>query len=303
MTTTRPRLPRPPRILIASDKNHDLWNLEGFLSRQGYAVLREFSSATVVVRARAERPDVILLDARLARPSSLDLSRTLRDDPLIGTSTPILLLMTDRPGRKDHLAALRSGIWEIVRQEPNPSDLVLALGQHVLAHVEAGRAPRETLVDGTTGLYTSRGLIHRARELIFQAGRHNTSLACVAFAPEVGVRPRAVGPGPAGTVELVPRAVAVLRASGRHSDAIGQVGLGEFAVIAPGANGVGAVNLAQRLRRASTELGFELRAGYETIANLRYTPVEPKGLLSRASRALQLAKAEGKWVRKSSRAQ
>jgi len=257
----------------------------------------------VVARARTERPEVILLDARLSHPPSLDLSRTLRDDPLIGTSTPILLLMAGRPGRKDHLAALRSGIWEILRQHPNPSNLVLALDKYVLAHVEAERAHRETLVDGTTGLYTSHGLIRRARELIFQAGRHNAAVSCVAFAPELGVRPKAVGTGAQTTVELVPRAVAVLRASGRHSDAIGQVGLEQFAVVAPGTNGVGAVKLAERLRRASAESGFELRAGYDAIANVRYTPIEPKVLLAHAARALQLAKTEGKWVRRSLRAQ
>src|SRR5438034_5495322 len=83
----RKRLSRPPRILIASDQNHGLRELEGFLGQHGYSVLRVYAGAPVLERAREVRPDVILLDARLADRDSLALGNALRDDPLIGTST------------------------------------------------------------------------------------------------------------------------------------------------------------------------------------------------------------------------
>jgi len=292
--TMRARLARPPRILLASDQNHVLWELEGFLGRAGYSVVREFSGAAVLARARTVRPDAILLDARIANPSSLDISRSLRDDALIGNSTPILLIMAGRLGRKDHLLALRAGIWEALPQRQDANELLRKLEAYVLGKAEADRVPRQSLVDDLTGLYTTHGLARRAQELIFQAARHSTSVACVVFAPELPAAPEA--PLPA---ELVPRVAQVLHATARHSDAIGRVAAAEFAVVAPGANGVGAEKLAQRFRRAGAEPGFALRAGYDTVANLRYTPVEPTDLLARAARALQLARAEGKWVRES----
>src|SRR5437867_11632074 len=92
----RKRLSRPPRILIASDQDHGLRELEGFLGQHGYSVLRVYAGAPVLGRAREVRPDVILLDARLADRDSLALGNALRDDPLIGTSTPILLMTTGR---------------------------------------------------------------------------------------------------------------------------------------------------------------------------------------------------------------
>src|SRR5437763_22968 len=62
----------------------------------------------------------------------------------------------------------------------------------------------------------------------------------------------------------------VLRATGRRSDAIGRVGPGEFAVIAPGTDRAGAVLLAERLARAVTTAAGGgstsapgLRAGYD----------------------------------------
>src|SRR2546425_4922236 len=85
----RPRLTRPPRILIASDQNHALSDVVRSLGRRGYSVLRVFAEASVLERARTARPDVIVLDAALGVEQALDLSRTLRADPSIGSSTPM----------------------------------------------------------------------------------------------------------------------------------------------------------------------------------------------------------------------
>src|SRR2546425_12035008 len=111
----RPRLTRPPRILIASDQNHALSDVVRSLGRRGDSVLRVFAEASVLERARTARPDVIVLDAALGDGQSLDVSRTLRADPSIGSSTPILLLVPGRPSREHHLTALRAGVWELVR--------------------------------------------------------------------------------------------------------------------------------------------------------------------------------------------
>ena len=105
----------------------------------------------------------------------------------------------------------------------------------------------------------------------------------------------------AGAVDLL---ADVLRATGRRSDAIGRVGPGEFAVIAPGTDRGGAVLLAERLARAVARASGEgtrapgLRAGYDAVANARYTPIEPKNLLARATTALRAAKGQGgpNWI-------
>jgi diguanylate cyclase (GGDEF)-like protein len=129
----------------------------------------------------------------------------------------------------------------------------------------------------------------------------------VVFAPEFEVAPAGSGAVEA-TAELVPRVAQMFRADGRRSDAIGRVGSTEIAVLAPGTDAGGAVKLAERFRRAmlagTAEAGagpaIELRAGYGAVGNVRYTPVDPKNLLARAARAVQLARAEGKWIRESS---
>jgi diguanylate cyclase (GGDEF)-like protein len=254
---------------------------------------------------------VILLDAKLADRDSLDLSRTLRDDPLVGMSTPILLLVRGQPTLADHLAALRAGIWELIQQPLDLNGLLLNLDTYVLAAVEAERAPRGALVDDVTGLYSAQGLARRARDLILQASRHNTAAACVVFAPEFAVEADLAATGGERTTELVRQVGRVMKAAGRRSDAIGRVGPTELAVVAPGTDAGGALNLAVRFRHAiqaggtgqrGASPGFDLRAGYDAVGNARYTPIEPQQLLARAARALQLAKVEGTWIRASSEA-
>src|SRR5439155_298177 len=82
-------------------------------------------------------------------------------------------------------------------------------------------------------------------------------LACVALAP-------VTTDGQNGAaVDLLAE---VLRGTARRSDAIGRVGPGEFAVIAPGTDRVGAVLLAERLARGVKTLAGAtpgLRAGYD----------------------------------------
>jgi diguanylate cyclase (GGDEF)-like protein len=299
----------PPRVLVASDQNAGIRDLERLLSGRGYFVLRVYAGAPVLERAQAVHPHVILLDAKLADRDSLELSRTLRDDPLVGMSTPILLMTKGLPTLKDHLAALRAGIWEIIQQPLNLNALVLNIDTYVLATVEAERASRGALVDEVTGLYTAQGLARRARELILQASRHNTAAACVVFSPELAVERDLTSTGSETTAELVRRVGRVMKATGRRSDAIGRVGPTELAVVAPGTDAGGALKLAVRFRHAvqvggTAESGaspaFGLRAGYDAVGNARYTPIESEQLLARAARALQLAKAEGTWIRESS---
>jgi len=287
----RPRLTRPPRILIASDQNHALSDVVRSLGRRGYSVLRVFAEASVLERARTARPDVIVLDAGLGEKQILDLSRTLRADPSIGSGTPILLLVPTRPGRQDHLTALRAGVWELVRQPLDVDGLLGRLDRYVLVKVERDGVSRRDLVDDVTGLYSMHGLARRTGELILRGAQHNTSVACVAVAPARDGEER--GADGLGGLRDVAR---LLEASGRRSDAIGRIGPAEFAVVAAGVNRAGARQLAKRLRDS---VGAELRAGYDAVGSRRAGGggLEARSLLARAARALEMAKLEGKWVK------
>jgi PleD family two-component response regulator len=295
-SSPRPRT-RPPVFLLASHHSGAGLELQQLAERHGYTVVRTFTGTQTLERARSTSPDLVILDTSLPDLETYDLSRALRDDPAVGPSTPILLVTPNRPPAKEHRAALRAGVWEFLPQPLNAEEVAAKLRAYVVLKLNADRARLGNTVQDEGGLYTVRGLALRAQELVLQAFHHDAALACVAVAP-VGDDARQVG-----AVDLLDR---VLRASGRRSDAIGRLGPGEFAVVAPGTDAAGAVLLAHRIARAvgaaapgGAGTAPLLRAGYDAVGNTRYTPIEPKNLLARATSALRAAKAAAaaNWIR------
>jgi PleD family two-component response regulator len=284
----------PPQILLVSHHGDVGLELHRIAARHGHSLLRAFTATQALEYAQNARPHVIIVDEALPDLASLDAGRALRDDPLVGPSTPILLITAGRPTTAEHHAALRAGVWEFLVHPFNPEEVATKLDIYVRLKLDADRAHLSERLDDGLGLYTTRGLALRARELTLQAFHHGAPLACVALAPVARE-----GQG-TSAVELVSQ---VLRTSGRRSDAIGRIGLGEFAVVAPGTDAHGAVLLAKRLAgalqaAAPGRSAPQLRAGYDAVVNTRYTPIEPKSLLGRATNALRVAKAsaDADWI-------
>src|SRR2546427_10727185 len=178
--------------------------------------------------------------------------------------------------------------------------LLLRLGNYLRAKREADRVEEALLLDPATGLYNARGLKRRARELVAEAVRLHAALACVVFGLDPRPEARGSEPSTAGSAAVRDRVGSVLRTHGRISDTIGWWVSEELAVLAPATDADGTVKLAQRLAHAlgtappegGGSLGtLEVRAGYEAGADIHATPVEPEDLLTRASRALQRARA------------
>src|SRR2546426_1988079 len=290
--TRPPRPPRPPQLLVASHNHGAGLELLQLAERKGYTVRRAHNGAQALEQAHAAPPDLLVLDESLPDMDVFVASRALRDDPHVGPGTPLLLLSAQRPSSPQHHAALRAGVWEFLRHPFNAEEIAAKLDTYVLLKLDSDRARRDTSVADASGFYTVRRLALRAQEPTLQAFHHSQPLACVALAP-VG----ADGEN-AGAVDVLGN---VLRATGRRSDAIGRVGPGEVAVIAPGTDRAGAVLLAERLARAVTTAAGKvggatsvpgLRAGYDAVGNARYTPIEPKHLLARATTALRAAKGQ-----------
>src|SRR2546427_273367 len=227
-----PTRTRPPQLLIASHNHGAGAELLQLAERRGYAVRRAHSGAQALERAHAAPPDLVVLDESLTDMDAFAATRALRDDADVGPGTPLLLISAQRPSSPQHHAALRAGVWEFLRHPFNAEEIAVKLDTYVLLKLDSDRARRETSIADAAGFYTVRGLALRAQELTLQAFHHAQPLACVALAPVTadGLNAQAV--------DLL---AGVLRAAGRRSDAIGRVGPGEFAVIAPATDRAAAV--------------------------------------------------------------
>src|SRR2546427_9145880 len=89
--------PHAPRLLIASHHAEAGLALKELGEKNGYTGLRCFTATQALERARTTRPDVIVLDDSLLDADPLETNRALRDDPLVGARTPILLVTPHPP--------------------------------------------------------------------------------------------------------------------------------------------------------------------------------------------------------------
>ncbi|OLD88401.1 MAG: hypothetical protein AUG85_04720 [Gemmatimonadetes bacterium 13_1_20CM_4_66_11] len=297
---------RPPLVLIVSNQEWSSRSLETILAPNGYAVLRAYTAASAMARARGAQPDIIVVDSTLPDSDGLELCRKIRRDRHVPLGMPIFIIGPEPPTRQRRIDALRAGAWEHLGQPLDAEEFLLRIEAFVRAKLEADRARAEGLVDEATGLYNMRGLARRARELGSQASRQHAALACVVFAPDFDTRDRDAASEEALT-DAAQRLAGAFKAAGRLSDAIGRVGPSEFAVVAIGTDAPGSVKLAERVAQAlaavpalsATTRPFELRAGYYTVPDFHSAPVDTVDALLRATAALRLARTDprGGWLR------
>lgn len=281
---------RPPLVLIANDQEWSARSLESILAPNGYAVLRAYTGTQALERARESRPDLIILDAQMPDIHGFEVCAKLRQDPDFNPATPIIITTAGPSGRAQRLDAYRAGAWEFLGQPLDGESLLLKLETYLKAKQMADQSEHEPLVDAVSGLYSSRGLSRRAREIGSEVSRRREPLACVVFTVEA--------PNDDGAVaDALTRVADVLRRQGRASDAIGRVGETEFAIVAPATQAEGMRRLVERLERAITPesepQALRLRAGCYAVQNMAAAKVAPLEMLLRATTALRELTASG----------
>src|SRR3972149_2893382 len=97
----------PPWILVADDSAENREILSARLAANGYHVLMAADGEEALAVARAEQPDLILLDVMMPKVNGLDVCRRLKAD----ASLPFMpvILVTARGDTQDIVAALEGG--------------------------------------------------------------------------------------------------------------------------------------------------------------------------------------------------
>lgn len=70
-----------PRILIADDEENIVMSLEFLLRHAGFEVLTAADGEQALEKARAERPDLVLLDVMMPRRNGYEVCQELRSQP------------------------------------------------------------------------------------------------------------------------------------------------------------------------------------------------------------------------------
>lgn len=156
---------RGPKILIAEDEPDIALILETVLQGQGYAVTVARDGQEAVERARAEPPDVLLLDLMMPKKTGYEVCRELRDDPRF-VMLPIIML-TAKSQAADQLLGFEVGADDYVIKPFDPDEL----GARIRA-VLRRRQPAVTPAVGPPGDLSSTGCqaVDRALEGGLPAG-------------------------------------------------------------------------------------------------------------------------------------
>ncbi len=131
-----------PTVLVVEDDPAILDAIAYNLEADGHAVLRAADGVAGLESARAEHPDLVVLDVMLPRMSGLDVCRVLRAEQTV----PILML-TARTGEADKVQGLDLGADDYVTKPFSMRELrarVSSLLRRDRLSREAGTDDRET---------------------------------------------------------------------------------------------------------------------------------------------------------------
>jgi class 3 adenylate cyclase len=112
----------PPRILVADDNPMNVDILQARLAAHGYEVVTASDGEEALAVARAERPDLILLDVMMPKLDGRDVCGRLRADPEL-PFMPIILV-TARGDPRDVVAGLEAGADEYLTKPVDQAALV-----------------------------------------------------------------------------------------------------------------------------------------------------------------------------------
>ncbi len=109
----------PGTILVVDDEKNIVQLARLYLNKEGFQVEAAFDGAQALEKAKAVRPDLIVLDIMMPEPDGLAVCRELRK-----TSNVPIIILTARGDDVDRIVGLELGADDYVTKPFNPRELV-----------------------------------------------------------------------------------------------------------------------------------------------------------------------------------
>jgi DNA-binding response OmpR family regulator len=127
------------KILIVDDDVQTLRLVGLMLERQGYKILAASNGNQAIGMARAELPDLILLDVMMPDVDGFSVARTLRKEP--ETSEIPILMFTARTQVEDKIAGYEAGADDYLTKPIHPAELTAHMRAILSRSKSHGGAP------------------------------------------------------------------------------------------------------------------------------------------------------------------
>jgi DNA-binding response OmpR family regulator len=133
-------------VMVVDDEPKILQLARDYLEHAGFSVIVAHDGTAALAAARAQKPDLVVLDLGLPELDGLDVARTLR-----GESNVPIVMLTGRSEESDKLVGLEIGADDYVTKPFSPKELVARV-RAVLRRTEHPRSETEIVRVGDVTL-------------------------------------------------------------------------------------------------------------------------------------------------------
>lgn len=113
------------KVLCVDDSKPDLVNIEKIVSGAGYLAVLASSGVEAIEKAKAEKPDAILMDVNMANVDGFAATRELRKDP--ATKGIPVIFVTSKNQKADRAWAQMQGAAGYVTKPYTDGDILTQL--------------------------------------------------------------------------------------------------------------------------------------------------------------------------------
>ncbi len=113
-------------ILIVDDSPTELHVLSGMLEKNGHSVISAADGEEGVARAKAEKPDLILMDVVMPGLNGFQASRQIANDP--ETSHIPIVIVSTKDQETDKMWGLRQGAKDYLTKPVKEKELMATIG-------------------------------------------------------------------------------------------------------------------------------------------------------------------------------
>jgi DNA-binding response OmpR family regulator len=151
-----PETALPRTILVVEDEKEIQDLLAHYLRKEGFSPLLAPDGETAILKAKREKPDLILLDILLPKADGLEVLRAIRSDESIGR-TPVMML-TAKGDETDRIVGLELGADDYIPKPFSPREVVARIKAILRRSRPGAREPEQATLT--------------YRELQMDVGRH-----------------------------------------------------------------------------------------------------------------------------------
>ncbi len=300
-TSPAAELPAPqPRLLVVDDQPINIQAMYKVFAAD-HQLFVATSGEQALAFCRRDPPDLILLDVAMPGMDGLEVCRRLKSDPQLREIPVIFVTAYDSPLEEAH--GLEAGAVDFISKPVNPAVVRARVNTHLTLKRQADLLRNMAFVDGLTGVANRRRLDDTLDHEWRRCRRNRTPLALLMIDIDCFKQYNDSYGHQAGDNCLRAVAHAVRETLARSHDQVARYGGEEFACLLPDTDLEGALETAERVRRAVCDLRVPHKdspvASVVTVSlgvavTVPTAAPGPEALLAAADARLYAAKQQGR---------